>query len=269
MKTIRVGGVPEHFNLPWHLAIADYNRSQTAFNLVWIDFPGGTGDMCKALRNEAIDAVVVLTEGILKDIDTGNPAKILQVYVDTPLIWGIHVAAGSKISSQEELVGKIAAISRVGSGSHLMVNVLADNLGWNTEGLKYEQVGNLDGGRTALKAGTADYFLWEKYTTKPLVDNGEFKRIGELPTPWPCFVIAANPEFSTWVDLANFMQLLEAKAQWVKTAPEAVQLLATNYGLQETDVIEWRKQTGWFGVRWTEKLEAEITTKLKKFRLIA
>ena len=75
MKTIRVGGVPEHFNLPWHLAIADYNRSQTAFNLVWIDFPGGTGDMCKALRNEAIDAVVVLTEGILKDIDTGNPAK--------------------------------------------------------------------------------------------------------------------------------------------------------------------------------------------------
>ena len=25
MKTIRIGGVPEHFNLPWHLAMEEGN----------------------------------------------------------------------------------------------------------------------------------------------------------------------------------------------------------------------------------------------------
>ena len=28
--------------------------------------------------------------------------------------------------------------------------------------------------------------------TKPLVDNGIFRRIADCPTPWPCFVIAVR-----------------------------------------------------------------------------
>jgi hypothetical protein len=30
--------------------------------------------------------------------------------------------------------------------------------------------------------------------TKPLVDKGIFRRIGDCPTPWPCFVIAVRDE---------------------------------------------------------------------------
>ena len=30
--------------------------------------------------------------------------------------------------------------------------------------------------------------------TKPLVDNGTFRRIADCPTPWPCFVIAVRNE---------------------------------------------------------------------------
>ena len=34
--------------------------------------------------------------------------------------------------------------------------------------------------------------MWEKFTTKPLVDSGEWRRVGECVTPWPCFVVAAT-----------------------------------------------------------------------------
>jgi ABC-type nitrate/sulfonate/bicarbonate transport system substrate-binding protein len=39
----------------------------------------------------------------------------------------------------------------------------------------------------------ADYFMWNVYD-KPLVDKGIFRRIGDCPTPWPCFVIAVRDE---------------------------------------------------------------------------
>ena len=60
--------------------------------------------------------------------------------------------------------------------------------------MKFEIVGNLTGAREALKNGTAEAFMWEKFTTKPIVDAGEFKRVGESYTPWPCFVIAGREE---------------------------------------------------------------------------
>ena len=31
--------------------------------------------------------------------------------------------------------------------------------------------------------------------TKPFVDNGTFRRVGDCPTPWPCFVIAVREEW--------------------------------------------------------------------------
>jgi ABC-type nitrate/sulfonate/bicarbonate transport system substrate-binding protein len=36
--------------------------------------------------------------------------------------------------------------------------------------------------------------MWERFMTKPLVDKGIFRRIGDCPTPWPCFVIAVRDE---------------------------------------------------------------------------
>src|SRR5690606_20216702 len=58
----------------------------------------------------------------------------------------------------------------------------------------FELVGDLEGAKAALEAAEPKIFLWEKYMTKPLVDNGFFHRVGEIPTPWPCFVIVASPD---------------------------------------------------------------------------
>jgi len=152
--------------------------------------------MCKALRSGEIDIAVILTEGIIKDIIAGNPSKIVQTFVETPLIWGVHVAHNSKYKTVEDLKGTKAAISRYGSGSHLMAYINAENNNWNLEkDLDFEVIKNLDGAVEGLTSGIADYFLWEKFTTKPIVDNGTFRRIDNCPSPWPCFVIAVREDF--------------------------------------------------------------------------
>ncbi len=196
MKNVRIGGVPEHFNYAWYLALKQGHFKQHDINVRWKDYFGGTGQMTQALRNNEIDMAVILTEGIIKDITEGNPSKIVQVFVESPLIWGIHVAHDSTFKQLNELKGQRAAISRYGSGSHLMAYVNALHLEWNpTTDLQFEVVKNLDGAVDALSQQEADYFMWEKFTTKPLVDQKKFRRLGECPTPWPCFVIAVRDEF--------------------------------------------------------------------------
>lgn len=270
MKYVTIGGVPEHFNLPWHLVIEELNSGNASVRLDWQDYPGGTGDMCAALRDESVDLAVLLTEGILKDIHNGSRAKIVEVFISSPLNWGIHVAASSTFTSVEELKGTRAAISRIGSGSDLMTRVLADNHGWASDSFQHEIVGNLEGGRHALKEGSADFFLWEKYTTKPFVDSGEFRRIGEVLTPWPCFVIAANKRFSQEEPevIHAIVELIREKAEWVKEAPDAIQVIADQYKLRPSDVADWRTQTQWMQMSWTEELEQKTLSDMKKFGII-
>ena len=127
MINLKVGGVPEHFNYPWYITLKNKEYDKHNINLRWKDYPGGTGQMCKALREGSVDIAIVLTEGIIKDIAAGNPSKILQTYIKTPLIWGIHVGAKSSFQKIEDLENATIAISRFGSGSHLMAIVKACN----------------------------------------------------------------------------------------------------------------------------------------------
>lgn len=271
MKYVTIGGVPEHFNLPWHLVIEELNSGNAMVRLDWQDCPGGTGEMLASLRDESIDMAVLLTEGILKDIQAGARSEVVEVYISSPLIWGVHVATSSKFNTVTDLKDAVAAISRPNSGSDLMTKVLADQNGWDKRNIKTSVVGNLEGGRNALKEGTADYFLWEKYTTKPYVDNGEFRRIGECPTPWPCFMIAATKRFM--IDNAEIasaiIELVREKAEWVKNSPDAIPVIADTYKLLPGDVAEWRDQTQWMQIDWSAELHQQILGDMRKFGIIS
>jgi len=182
MKEVKIIGVPEHFNLPWQLAMASGAFKQAGIDLQWSDIPEGTGKMCQMLRDKEADIAVILTEGIVKDITNGNPSSIVQVYIESPLIWGIHVAAHSNYHTLADLEHTKVAISRYGSGSHLMAYINAKNENWNTETLQFEIVHTIEGAVVALSHGTADYFMWEHFMTKPLVDKGVFRRVADCPT---------------------------------------------------------------------------------------
>jgi len=275
MKEIKIGGVPEHFNLPWHLAMEANKFSKKGIDLQWKDFHGGTGAMCKALRDGSIDMAVVLTEGIIKDIINGNPSKIVKVYVESPLLWGIHVGAESHFRTVEDLKEATIAISRYGSGSQLMAIVNAHKNGFETENLQYEIVKNLNGGIEALTNGTADYFMWEHFTTKPLVDSGVFRRIESVTTPWPCFVIAVRNDVLEQ-DSKMIRVILKVINKQLKKfeTPYKIEgldaLLATRYEQQLEDIKEWLSITKWNrkkGV--SKKLINTIQNKLVKFNVIS
>ena len=51
MKRFKIGGVPEHFNLPWRLTIEDGDFQKNGVELHWADMSGGTGQMIKRITN--------------------------------------------------------------------------------------------------------------------------------------------------------------------------------------------------------------------------
>ncbi len=271
MKNFQIGGVPEHFNLPWYLTLRDKTYHQEDINLRWKDFHGGTGAMCKALRRKEIDMAVILTEGIIRDIINGNECKIVQVFVKSPLIWGIHVAKNSDYRELEDLKGTAAAISRYGSGSHLMAYVNAENQLWDPEAdLKFEVIGNLEGALENLPNGVGDYFMWEKFTTKPYVDHGPLRLAGECPTPWPCFVIAVrNDVLEHKADsIQKILKIINATTLKFKDIPEIETMISRRYNQKPEDVRQWLSLTEWSQVNLTTE-EAEIVQdKLLQLELI-
>jgi ABC-type nitrate/sulfonate/bicarbonate transport system substrate-binding protein len=270
MRTLRVGGVPEHFNLPWHLAIEDGDFEYDHLNIEWHSYPGGTGAMNAALRNNEIDVAIILTEGIIKDIIAGNPSKIVQTYVQSPLIWGIHVDASSPYKSVEDLKNTKAAISRMGSGSHLMAYINAEKLHWDTKSLDFEIVGDINGAVKALSEDTAQYFMWERFTTKPLVDKEIFRRVGECPTPWPCFVIAVREDvLENQKDaVREMLKVINTKTISFKEIPEIESLLAKRYDQKLEDIKEWLDITSWSASQMTSEEIEKVQTHLLSLNLI-
>ncbi|MFP5439613.1 MAG: substrate-binding domain-containing protein [Bacteroidia bacterium] len=256
MTTLTIAGVPEHFNLPWHLSIDNNEFEQQNIDLQWTDVPEGTGKLCQMLRNGETDIAVILTEGIVKDIVAGNPSKIVQIYVQSPLIWGIHVAANSPYKTIDDLDNKIVAISRYGSGSHLMAYVQAQEEKWNTANLRFEVINTLDGAVEALTEGRADYFMWERFMTKPIVDKGIFRRVGDCPTPWPSFVIAVRNEVleTKGEAIAKVLEIINNTTLDFKQIPNIDKTLAERYGQKIDDINEWLKLT-----RWSQTKPDEIT----------
>lgn len=247
MKKIRIAGVPEHFNLPWHMAMEEGAFEDRGIVAEWTDVPEGTGRMCEMLREGHTDVAIILTEGIVKSISEGNPVRIVQEYVSSPLLWGIHVGAGSPYDHTADLRNTKAAISRPGSGSHLMAFLHAQSMGWDTDALGFETINNLEGAVKALTDGTAAYFMWEHFTTKPLVDQGIFRRLGDFPTPWPCFVIAARQGFLQEQAgiLRHVLEIINLYTAEFRHIPSIDRTLANRYGLEVNDVREWLSKTRW------------------------
>lgn len=271
MKHFLIGGVPEHFNLPWYLALRDKDFQKENINLRWKDFPGGTGQMAAALREGEIDMAVILTEGIIRDIINGNPSKIVQVFVKSPLLWGIHVAANSNYETVSDLKGTEAAISRFGSGSHLMAFVNAENLSWDLKkDLHFKIIKDLEGALESLPKGEGDYFMWEKFMTKPYVDNGTFRLVGESPTPWPCFVIAVRNEvLENEADgIKNILKVINAVTKNFKSLDGIDEMIAHRYGQKIEDVREWLSLTEWSDRQLTRKELALVQEKLEELHLI-
>ncbi|MBL0012494.1 MAG: ABC transporter substrate-binding protein [Flavobacterium sp.] len=270
MTTLKIAGVPEHFNLPWHLCIDNHEFDTANIDLQWTDVPEGTGKLCQMLRSGETDIAVILTEGIVKDIVGGNPSKIVQVYVESPLLWGIHVTAKSRFNSISDIQDAKVAISRIGSGSQLMAYVNAEQNGWATADLQFEIVNTIGGAVESLTAGKSDYFMWEHFMTKPLVDQGVFRRLGDCPTPWPCFVIAVRDEVleNHASAISDLLAIINKKTQRFKDIPNIDKLLGSRYNLEIADIQEWLSLTHWSQNQLQEEVLNKVQNQLLNLSLI-
>lgn len=242
-----MGGVPEHFNLPWHLAISDGRFDHVGLSVEWIDFPGGTGDIMAALESGEVDMATPLTEGAITAIANGNPSTLISIWVDSPLLWGVHVAGEAEASSIADVEGQRYAISRFGSGSELMSRVMAEDNGWALTDNSWVVVGGLDGALAALPNGDAEVFLWNMSMTQPHVDDGTFKRVGVFPTPWPSFAVAANNDFlEDNPGLAETVaEVALARAGELELDDGAAAVVAERYGLEVRGALEWMTHVEW------------------------
>ncbi len=249
MTRLRIGGVPEHFNLPWRLAIEDGTLASGHVDIEpeWIDYPGGTGAIMEALDAGEIDLATPLTEGAVTAITGGAGARIVGFWVDSPLLWGIHVAGDSAVRTIDDLVDARFAISRFGSGSELMSRMLARQQGWTLAEERFVVVRDLEGALAALPAGDAEVFLWNKSMTQPHVDAGTFARVGVIPTPWPSFCVAARIDLLR--ERAALVHELRAAAcrrgRQLMDDPTLVRRVMHRYGLAAPEATAWAAQVRW------------------------
>jgi len=271
-KTIRIGGVPEHFNLPIHQAIDNKEFESRGVNVEWTTFKGGTGQMTKALRNDEIDICVLLTEGVTADIIKGNPSKIVSVYIKTPLIWGIHTGIKNELEHYAEIYDKVYAISRFGSGSHLMAIVDANEQHKRIINEQFSVIKNLDGALESLTNLDSDVFYWEKYTTKPYVDKGILRRVGEYKTPWPCFVIAATQKLidEQPEQLIRVLRTLHDSCdRFMMNPATSIAEVSKVYEQKPADVERWFHSTEWATHGWvSDKMVQSVVYNLKKAKII-
>ena len=271
MRRIRIGGVPEHFNLPIHLAAEHGAFSEKGIQLEWTDFPGGSGDMKEALRSGDVDMCILLTEGIVTDILKGNPSKIVSGFVKTSLTWGIHTSIHSTLDPRETFCKKIA-ISRFGSGSHLMpiVNAMMQEEAIDQD--QFIEIGDIHGGIRALNNSRADIFYWEKFTTKPYLEKGEMKKIDEFVSPWPCFMIAATNQM---IDadptlVSEVLKIIHSANEKFMVLEDAPKLVAERFNLDQKDAERWYHATEWSVNGWvSNKMLEGVHYSLKEAQIVS
>jgi len=263
LATLRVAGVPEHFNAPFHLAKERQHYADRGIDFQWTCVPQGTGAMAQALEEDSVDVAVMLSEGAVARAAVGAPLKVVGTYVKSPLRWGIHVRKGSPIREPGDLKGKVFGVSRLLSGSHLMAHVFAHQRGWDlAKDAPLKVVGTLDGARGAMAKGEIDAWLWEKFTTKHLVDTGEWDIIGEVPTPWPCFLFIASDKAlaERGQEIRNFVEATKGVCDEFKAnaGGSTLDYVSKNHAVGLEDAREWLN-----GTEWACSLEVERSTLTK------
>ncbi|MCC6838583.1 MAG: ABC transporter substrate-binding protein [Flavobacteriales bacterium] len=243
---LRVAGVPEPYNLPWHLAMEKRHFRKAGIDLHWHVVHEGTGRMCQMLRDGELDMAVLVTEGAQRDILNGGPHRIVSGFVESALPWGVHVPASLDLEAGN-LRGIPYAISRMGSGSHIMALLHAEQQGWRPLETDLEVVHNMAGAAERMQQGPPVIFLWEQYVTRRWVQAGVMRCVDVVRAPWPGFVITAGTGFlqrhAAVVERA--LAVLRSEADVLKGGPHPVELVMQNAGFTPAVAQEWLQHVCW------------------------
>lgn len=253
MTTIRVAYIPEHFSTPLFFAQQQGYYEAAGIKIQFIPVIEGSGRLIKLLNDNEIDIAIGLTEAFVADISKGNDSyNLVGTYVESPLCWAISTGVDRKdITKPDDLQGRKIGVSRIGSGSYVMSFVLGLQNKFSTPFFKgYPILSNFKNLRDSVNLKNedsslnSDAFMWEYFTSKKYYDNNEIKKIGEIYTPWPSWVITVRRDF---IDknkevVKNFMASVNKGVEYFqKNQAEAANYIATNLDYSHEDASEWLK----------------------------
>ena len=247
MNQVRIAGVPEPYNLPWHLGMEKGRFAVAGIDLEWHTVPEGTGRMCQMLRNDELDMAVLVTEGAVRDILNGGPHRIVSTFVVSPLPWGVHVPANSSLFAPEDLKGVPFAISRIGSGSHLMALMYAHRQGWSPIEEDFHVVHNMEGAAARMKDGRPLVFLWEQFVTSRYVDEGVMRKVDMIEGDWPGFVIVAREAFldNAPGTVTRALDIVRNEVKALLRNRGVLRRIMRNAGFPPTLAKAWLKHVRW------------------------
>ena len=233
--------------------------------------------MITSLQSNEIDVGIGLTEGWVAGLgkaqveskDAGY--RMVGTYVETPLCWAISTGANREdMTGVEGLNGAKMGVSRIGryaflprsvrtlgaddprSGSYVMGFVLADTHNWLSppsasslsapapfDIIPLQTFARL---REAVNDRTADFFMWEHFTSKRYYENGEIKRIGEIYTPWPSWHIVARPDVIGDDRMEEVLAKINLGIRYLEEhQEEAVRYISTELDYSAEVAKEWLK----------------------------
>ncbi|GAA5902387.1 substrate-binding domain-containing protein [Sporobolomyces salmoneus] len=250
---LRVGYVREHFSSPL-LQLAEKDQS-----IELVECPSGTGQVMSRIKANEIDVAIALTESLLAGIAKKTAEfKLVGTYVTSPLQWAVIVGKdATKYQKLSDLKGEKIGISRIGSGSQVMASVMALNEGWtDADGkvspIDFEVLDTFKALRDGVNNGKAAAFMWERFTTKPYLD--EIRFIDFVPTPWHSWAVVASPstlESSSPLRpvlesfLSNLTTSIRAFDSTEARSKDSVEFVKSTFGYPEEDVRAWFDQVSY------------------------
>jgi ABC-type nitrate/sulfonate/bicarbonate transport system substrate-binding protein len=202
--------------------------------------------MTEALQEGDLDVALMLTEGFVSAFHRGLKAKIVKVYTKTPLTWGIYggYADTPRITSNHN---RKYAISRRGSGSHLMARIHAKQLGFHPSDDQYVEVANLKNAIQSLRNRESDYFYWEKYTSIPSVKKGHLCFLDTFHAPWCGFVAVANNNAieQKSESIQKVLQLMNERCEAFMKDEENIFRVSNRFEISTAAATEWFNTTAY------------------------
>lgn len=256
MTKLTVAYIPEHFSTPLFFARDQGYYSEENLEIEFLPVVEGSGRLVKLLNAGEVDIAVGLTEAFVADIAKGNDNySVVGTYVESPLCWAISTGSNrDDITSADSLAGKQIGVSRIGSGSYVMSFVLGLQQKFPAPYFSgFPILHNFQNLRDAVNQKytdengrklDADAFMWEHFTSKKYYDSGEIKRIGEIYTPWPSWVVTVNQTVldEKKTEIQKFLGAVNKGIAFFLANPEAaVEHISTHLNYSAEDAREWLK----------------------------
>jgi sulfonate transport system substrate-binding protein len=129
-----------------------------------------------------------------------------------------------------------------------MAYLLSKREGWDLKNIPFIEVGNFTGALKEFNENPDRVFLWERFMTKPYVDSGTLKKLGEIPTPWPSFCIVAKNEIiesnrDVLIEIMNIISTYTYKFK--QNTLESIDYISNYFDFSIADMKEWIIGTDW------------------------